>query len=225
MRARQPAHPDSAVSGTLRIIGGSLRGRPIAYTGDPRTRPMKQRVREAVFNLVGHRVVGTHALDLFAGTGALAWEALSRGAVRATLIERHFPTVRLIRQNAAALGLADRVSVVAGDAFVWAPQLPATPPLCEAALPWLLFCAPPYSLYVGEAPALMALLSALASRAPNQSVFVVEADERFDPALLPASCQWDIRGYPPAVIAVGDVRNPLPAGVPAAAPQSGQPPA
>lgn len=220
-QARQSAHPDPAVSGTLRVIGGTLRGRSIAYSGDPRTRPMKQRVREAVFNLVGDRVVGTHVLDLFAGTGALAWEALSRGAVRATLIERHFPTVRLLRQNAEALGVSDRVSIVAGDAFVWAPRVAAESPLCGAVPPWLLFCAPPYNLYVNQAPALVALLSALASRAPNQSVLLVEADERFDTTMLPAACLWDIRGYPPAVIAVGEVRHTPPACSSMASPESG----
>jgi 16S rRNA (guanine966-N2)-methyltransferase len=100
------------VTGTLRVIGGTLRGRLIAYSGELCTRPMKQRVREAMFNLLGPRVVGTQVFDLFAGTGALAWEALSRGAQRATLIERHFPTTRLIRENATSLGLTDRIDVV-----------------------------------------------------------------------------------------------------------------
>ncbi len=164
---------------------------------------MKQRVREAVFNLVGHSVVGTHALDLFAGTGALAWEALSRGAVRATLIERHFPTVRVIQRNAAALGLADQAAIVAGDAFVWAPQLATSPPLSHSPPPWLVFCAPPYRLYAEQATALDTLLAELVRRAPAESVFVVEADESFDPATLPPPCQWRVRHYLPAVIAVG----------------------
>jgi 16S rRNA (guanine966-N2)-methyltransferase len=56
----------------LRVIGGSYRGRRLHYTGDFRTRPMKDRLREAVFNLLGREVAGKHAIDLFAGTGALA---------------------------------------------------------------------------------------------------------------------------------------------------------
>ena len=63
----------------VRIIGGKFRGRKLEYSGDPRTRPMKDRVREALFNLLGHGVEGKVAIDLFAGTGALALEALSRG--------------------------------------------------------------------------------------------------------------------------------------------------
>src|SRR5262245_28662629 len=95
--------PDAAVDTPPRIIGGKLRGRKLIYTGDPRTRPMKERVREAIFNLIGVAVRDRHAIDLFAGTGALGLEAISRGAGSATLVERHFPTAGVIKQNAAAL--------------------------------------------------------------------------------------------------------------------------
>src|SRR6186713_2214397 len=98
-RSGDAREPDSPVVG-LRIIGGTLRHRKLQYSGDLRTRPMKDRVREAVFNLLGPQIKGTHAIDLFAGTGALGLEAVSRGASRATLIERHLPTAKLIEQNA-----------------------------------------------------------------------------------------------------------------------------
>ncbi|MHB8973103.1 MAG: RsmD family RNA methyltransferase [Pirellulaceae bacterium] len=201
---REMAAESSAVTGTLRIIGGSLRGRPIAYSGDTRIRPMKQRVREAAFNLLGMRVVGTHVIDLFAGTGALSWEALSRGARRATLIERHFPTIRLIRENATALQLADQVDIVAGDTFFWGRQLVAgrSPRLPDQ--PWLVFCSPPYELYVTQTDQMLDLLQCIVDAAPSESVVVVEADERFDMASLPTSYTWDIRSYPPAILAVGD---------------------
>jgi 16S rRNA (guanine966-N2)-methyltransferase len=69
---------------------------------------MKDRVREALFNLLGRAVKDKIAIDLFAGTGALALEALSRGASRAIAIEMHRPTARLIWQNAASLGIMSR---------------------------------------------------------------------------------------------------------------------
>ena len=71
-----PTASDSAgpIAG-LRIIGGRLRGRKLHYSGDLRTRPMKDRLREAIFNLIGPAIRGKHAVDLFAGTGALALEA------------------------------------------------------------------------------------------------------------------------------------------------------
>src|SRR6186997_1276149 len=77
MERRKPPRPAAPPpAGTeLRIIGGDLRGRKLEYHGDPRTRPMKDRVREAVFNLV--EPDGTYAIDLFGGTGALGLEALS----------------------------------------------------------------------------------------------------------------------------------------------------
>src|SRR5437016_3166716 len=128
---------DEAVVG-LRIIGGSLRRRKLQYSGELRTRPMKDRVREAVFNLLGTQVTGSQAIDLFAGTGALGLEAVSRGATHATFIERHLPTAKLIEQNAAALGVADRVQVKFGDAFLWTA---AYQPADDAAL--ANFCSPP----------------------------------------------------------------------------------
>src|SRR5882672_8353144 len=76
----------------LRIIGGTFRGRKLHYHGDPIVRPMKPRVREAMFNLISTESEGRHAFDLFAGTGARGLEARSRGAQPATFIERHVPT-------------------------------------------------------------------------------------------------------------------------------------
>jgi 16S rRNA (guanine966-N2)-methyltransferase len=181
-----------------------MRGRPIAYSGDTRTRPMKQRVREAAFNLVGTRVIGTQVIDLFAGTGALTWEALSRGAHRATLVERHFPTARLIRENAVALNLADRIELVSGDAFIWGRQLATRPALSSPEHPWLVFCSPPFDLYVSHTSEMLTLLQHVVDAAPALSVLVVEADERFEMASLPTSFVWDIRPYPPAVLALGE---------------------
>ncbi len=80
-RKSNPGRPGRDAAKTVagvRIIGGQLRGRRINYSGDARTRPMKDRLREAIFNLIGPSIRGKHVLDLFAGTGALALEALSR---------------------------------------------------------------------------------------------------------------------------------------------------
>lgn len=190
-------------TGTLRVIGGTLRGRPIAYSGDIRTRPMKQRVREAAFNLVGVAVRGKVVVDLFAGTGALSWEALSRGAHEALLLERHFPTARLIRDNAIALQLVDRIQVVPGDAFVWGKRLARGEATLAADRPWLVFCSPPYDLYVTREEDLLTLIEQVANAAPADSVLVVEADERFEMAKLTPQYEWEVRAYLPAVLAIG----------------------
>jgi 16S rRNA (guanine966-N2)-methyltransferase len=189
----------------LRIIGGQLRGRIIQYSGDRRTRPMKERVREAVFNLIGPAVVGMHALDLFAGTGALGLEAISRGAVGATLIERHAPSARLIRENAKVLDLEQRVQVYFGDTFLWTRQYPDWSPPQPAA--WLVLCSPPYDFYRERRPEMLGLLRQLHERAPGDSLFVVEADERFDFSLLEEFGEWDVRAYPPAFVGLHKCRG------------------
>jgi 16S rRNA (guanine966-N2)-methyltransferase len=181
----------------LRIIGGRFRRRKLLYGGDIRTRPMKDRLREAVFNLIGDEVEGTHAIDLFAGTGALGLEALSRGAARATLIEQHYPTADIIQQNVLALGVQSQAEIVPGNVFIWHKRGPAL-----GTANWLVFCSPPYDFYVSRLKEMMELLGALVQAAPAKSIFVVEADERFDYALLPEPIAWDVRSYPPAVIGI-----------------------
>jgi 16S rRNA (guanine966-N2)-methyltransferase len=194
-QADKPASVRETVG--LRIVGGKLRGRPLAYSGDERTRPMKDRVREAVFNLLGPRVVGCHALDLFAGTGALGLEAISRGAVRGTFLERHLPTCKLIESNSAQLGVREQVDVQFADTFKWnkLDQLPAD-------RPWLVFCSPPYEFYESRRDDLLQLIERFHAAAPAGSLFAVEADERFDFGLLPEPEQWDVRPYLPAMVGV-----------------------
>ncbi len=176
-----------------------MRGRLLAYGGNLGMRPMKDRVREAAFNLVGPGVKQKHALDLFAGTGALALEAISRGASAATLIERHFPSVRIIEQNIANLQLNDCAEVVGADTFYWVNH--QIEGFCEAVTcPWVVFCSPPYDYYVERTEEVLQLLTSLMGRMPAKSVMVVESDERFDAGQLPG--EWDIRVYPPAKLAI-----------------------
>jgi 16S rRNA (guanine(966)-N(2))-methyltransferase RsmD len=187
--------PDRPVG--VRIIGGDFRGRKLEYSGDPRTRPMKDRLREAIFNRLGPAPRGKHAIDLFAGTGALGLEALSRGAARATLIEQHLPTARAIGRTAAALGAEGRVEVVNANVFIWFRRRPEL-----GTASWLVFCSPPYAFYVERADEMLALISGLIEAAPPESIFVVESDERFDFARLPGADQWDVRPMPPALVGI-----------------------
>jgi 16S rRNA (guanine966-N2)-methyltransferase len=179
----------------LRIIGGRFRGRKLQYSGDLRTRPMKDRLREAVFNLIGPAVKGKHAIDLFAGTGAIGLESLSRGAARATFIEQHYPTAATLRENLRTLDVSDQCEIVTGDVFLWWRRRPDLGPA-----PWLVFSSPPFDFYVQRASEMLGLLDGLIAAAPDESIFIVEADERFDFGLLPQPDQWDVRQYPPAVI-------------------------
>ncbi len=191
---RDPRKAKTAPVG-LRIVGGRFRGRKLEYGGDQRVRPMKDRIREAVFNLVGPSVAKKHAIDLFGGTGALGLEALSRGADRATFIEQHYPTAAILRRNVATLQVEQITEVFVANVFLW---LRGQPDLGSA--PWVVFCSPPYEFYVSRTEQMMGLVGELMRLAPAESIFVVESDERFDFSLLPEPDQWDVRTYPPAVV-------------------------
>jgi 16S rRNA (guanine966-N2)-methyltransferase len=197
----RPAPADEA-SSAPRIIGGTMRGRRLEFTPDPRTRPMKDRVRETLFDLVGTRVKGAIALDLFAGSGALGFEALSRGASRAVFVERHFPTAAALRRSAKALEVTDRADVRSGDVLLWAKKLPTAPAPLPVDAPWLVFISPPWEFFQSRPADVLALLAALERAAPAGSTFVVEADTAFDTGLLPDAEAWDIRPIPPAVLCV-----------------------
>lgn len=195
----RPADAASAASAP-RIIGGDLRGRRLDYSPDPRTRPMKDRVRETLFDLLGTRVKGAIALDLFAGSGALGFEALSRGASRAEFVERHFPTADALRRSARSLGVEGRASVRAGDVLLWAKRLPTAPAPLPTDAPWIVFISPPWEFFRTRSAEVMALVGAVERAAPPGSTFVVEADTGFDAALLPDATAWDVRPIPPAVL-------------------------
>lgn len=103
----------------MRVVAGTLRGRSIVAPDGDSTRPTTDRTREAVFNALASLDVVEDAVvvDLFAGSGAMGIEALSRGARRCTFIERDRRALDAIRTNVTKLGVSDRANVVAGDVF------------------------------------------------------------------------------------------------------------
>ena len=103
----------------MRVIAGLHRGRTLKAPRGRATRPTSDRVREALFSILGD-VAGLAVLDLFAGSGALAIEALSRGASRATLVDRSRPAIEAIWRNLQALGI--EAEVARADAVAWCEQ-------------------------------------------------------------------------------------------------------
>jgi len=101
---------------TLRIVGGQFKGRSLKTPKGSGTRPTQAMLREAVFNICQSEIADARFLDLFAGSGAMGLEALSRGAAHVTLIERNRSAVASIRENIAALQVASQVTLVACDA-------------------------------------------------------------------------------------------------------------
>ena len=146
-----------------RIIAGEARGRPLRVPKGSRVRPTADRVRESIFGALGSLTdpVGITVLDAFAGSGALGLEALSRGAARATFVERHPPTAAVLRANVAALGFADRSRVVRADVMRWLGTPESTEDSFDVA-----FCDPPYDF-----PAWDRLLGRL-----NAGLLVAESD-------------------------------------------------
>lgn len=136
-------------TGELRIIGGVWRSRRIRFPGDPGLRPTPDRVRETLFNWLGPWVEGRRVLDLFAGSGALGFEALSRGAAETVFVERSRTAADALRANAAALG-ASGATVVCNEALNFLRR--------EEGGFDLVFIDPPYASDLAR-PALESLLS------------------------------------------------------------------
>ena len=186
----------------VRIIGGRFRGRKILYSGDPRTRPMKDRVREAVFNLLGTAVRGKHALDLFAGTGALGLEALSRGAAAGDL---HRATSSH-GQDPRPHGRQPRRRSRNGDRR--RQHLPLVPPPAGVAarpLAGLLLAA--LRLLRGSRRGNAGLDRRPDGSRPAGEPLRGGMRRRFDLPQLPEPEAWDVRGYPPAVVAIYEKRG------------------
>lgn len=192
----------------VRIIGGRFRGRRLQYHGDLVVRPMKHRTREAIFNLIGTACAGRHAVDLFAGTGALGLEAISRGATSATFIEKHVPTARMVEENVRSLGVDDCTDLAITSAFLWAKRdLPAAATASDK--PWLVFCSPPYAFYTQREDEMLDLIVRIQEQAPADSILVVEAEEPFNFDLIRGTSshthakeEWDVRVYLPAIVGI-----------------------
>lgn len=107
----------------VRIIGGQYKRTPLPVVDADGLRPTSDRVRETVFNWLGQDLGGWRCADIFAGTGALGFEAASRGAAQVTLIENHAPAVRALHAIRDKLG-ANMVDIVSGDAFAWLARQP-----------------------------------------------------------------------------------------------------
>jgi len=164
----------------VRVVAGRLGGRRLRAVPGTATRPTSDRVREALFAVLGDRVDGARVLDLFAGTGALAIEALSRGAHSAVLVEQAAPAVAVIRANLEALELTGVATVRRTRAETYLRG--------ERVGPFdLVFLDPPYAEGIGLVAGLLARLAGSAL-APGATV-VLETAARAEPPPWPAGFQ------------------------------------
>jgi 16S rRNA (guanine(966)-N(2))-methyltransferase RsmD len=159
---------------SLRIIAGSLKGRRLHSVPGLETRPTGDRIREAIFNIVGPALAGATVLDLFAGTGAVGIEAISRGAGFGVFIENNRKALEALHRNIQACGLGERTRIIRWDASRNLNCLESE----GMKFDWV-YMDPPYAAHLVQ-PALAHLLDAgcLASGAG----IVVEQDARAEPA-------------------------------------------
>lgn len=162
-----------ATTGKVRIISGQWRRRQLRVPAVADLRPTPDRVRETLFNWLTRAIPGARCLDLYAGSGALGFEAASRGAARVVLVERDPHVVACLREEAAALG-ADQIQVVQADARRW---------LQGEATPFdIVFLDPPYG--ENDLGGLCAALAGGGWLAPDALVYL-ESRRPLEPADLP----------------------------------------
>jgi 16S rRNA (guanine966-N2)-methyltransferase len=180
----------------MRIVSGRLGGRRLHAPAGAATRPTSERVREAVFSILGPPEDGTHVLDLFAGSGAMGLEALSRGAASATFVDSGRPALAALKENLTELGVGAEARVVASDALSFLRR--------EGGGPWRwVFIDPPYrsDLASRVLDALGSLPAAL--RLAEDASVLVESDRRNPTADRHGSLiRTDSRRYGDTVIAI-----------------------
>jgi 16S rRNA (guanine(966)-N(2))-methyltransferase RsmD len=163
----------------MRLTGGSDRGRRLKAPRGLRTRPTAAKIREAIFNILGPPPEGA-VLDLFAGTGALGLEALSRGARKVVFVERDRNALTVLRQNLRELGFENRSTVIAADVGTGIRRLAASisndDRFSEDRFSWV-FMDPPYVIEVGHVLGELSEKDLLAGCA----VVIVEHDKRHRP--------------------------------------------
>jgi 16S rRNA (guanine966-N2)-methyltransferase len=165
----------------MRIVAGAWRGRVLQAPPGDTTRPTADRVRQALFDMLLHApwggrdaIEGARVLDVFAGTGALGLEALSRGAAFATFIEQDRAALAALRANIATLRAAGRSAVLAGDALATEPLAASDAEPCS-----LVFLDPPYGADL--VPRALAHLTARGWIAPG--ALIVAETARAEPPL------------------------------------------
>jgi len=162
--------------GKIQIVSGELRGRSIQTPGEDTTRPLLSRLRKTLADILRPRLPGAAVLDLFGGSGAIAFELLSNGAASAEIIELHPPAAALVKNNAITLKLQDRVQVHCGDALDVIDRLAERRSCFD-----IILVAPPYGCGLQQ-QALNALAPAVLLNASG--IIIVQRDKR-EPATEP----------------------------------------
>jgi 16S rRNA (guanine(966)-N(2))-methyltransferase RsmD len=173
----------------LRIVAGSLRGRKLTCTVNAHLRPTPQMVREALFSILGNAVPGRPFLDVFAGTGVVGLEALSRGAGGVTFVERDFRLIDDLERHLRAFGVGAQATIARADVYRWAERWQAPPE------PVTIFLSPPFADFERRPDDLLRLVDQLQLKAAAGSVVVLQAESTAALDGLPDRAAWDERRY------------------------------
>ncbi len=177
------------LKGEVRIIGGKWRSRKIAVPDIEGLRPTPDSVRETLFNWLQHEVVGAHCLDLFSGTGVMAFEALSRGASKVMLVEHSKLACKHLYEAAEKLKIeADAYKIIQQDAVAWLekPQISKSGQIIDQAFD-LVFLDPPY--HQDYLKKVLPLLFARKDLLKDRSLIYIESEKELPPELLPKTVE------------------------------------
>jgi 16S rRNA (guanine966-N2)-methyltransferase len=173
----------------IRIVAGSLRGRKLTCTVNPNLRPTPQMVREALFSILGNAVPDRPFFDVFAGTGVVGLEALSRGAKSVVFVERDFRLVGELEQHARAFGVADAISVSRSDVYLWAMRWR------PSAEPVTVFFSPPFADFERRTGDMAELITSVREKVFPGSVIVLQAETTAPLDEVPGRSEADERRY------------------------------
>jgi 16S rRNA (guanine(966)-N(2))-methyltransferase RsmD len=173
----------------IRIVAGSLRGRKLTCTVSANLRPTPQMVREALFSILGNAVPDRPFVDVFAGTGVVGLEAISRGASSVTFIERDFRLIGDLERHIADFGVGEKARIARTDVYRWierwqAPDEPVT-----------VFLSPPFRDFEQRLDEFLGVIAALQQRVQAGSVIVLQAESKAPLDDLPLRTEWDERRY------------------------------
>jgi len=188
-RSGKRLHSGPTVQYRVRIIAGDLRGRKIDVRLDPKLRPMSDRARGALFNILSNEIPDRPFYDIFAGSGAVGLEALSRGSGQTTFVEKDGFAIQAILKHAKTFGVADRTRVLQVDAYRW---------IEKGAIPSVAanyFLGPPYTDIVTHAEAILWMVTILKSKVAPGSAIILQTDDVYNAKQLPDAELWDVRRY------------------------------
>ena len=175
----------------MRIIAGEFRGRKLLSPESDTTRPITDRVKQSLFDIVAPDIPGHLVCDCFSGTGSMGLESLSRGARQVLFFEADRSALRQLNQNIATLAVQNRARIIPGDLFRWFAQV--APPEADRAA--IIFLDPPYRFVVQRSDEIRRLIARMISHHLASDGYIVFRHESKDNLALTHLDEFDRREY------------------------------